>query len=123
MQVKHSRTCSSSYERDFCELIEAYNKNRNQKYSKKTNLLLEKNSVGTSSQDEVYNCEEGASESEEDDDGITLPKRKQLSVEYLEDESDMLMDVDDFDGNFFLPLLLSYLPQCSSGDAKQKLYY
>ncbi|KAK1430110.1 hypothetical protein QVD17_12627 [Tagetes erecta] len=95
--VKHSRTCSSSYERDFCELIEVYKKNRSKKYSKKTNLLLEKSSVGTSCLDEVYNCEEGASESEEDNDDITLPKRKQLSVEFLEDESDMLMDVDDFD--------------------------
>ncbi|KAK9076927.1 hypothetical protein SSX86_005262 [Deinandra increscens subsp. villosa] len=95
--VKNSRTCSSSYERDFSELIEAYNEKRNQKYSKKTNLPLENISVGTSSQDETYNWEERASESEEDDDDITLPKRKQLSVEYLEDESDLLLDVDDFD--------------------------
>ncbi|KAI3805292.1 hypothetical protein L1987_27528 [Smallanthus sonchifolius] len=96
-KVKHTRTCSSSYEKDFCELIEAYNKNRNQKYSKKIKLPLENISVGTSGQDEIYNLEERASESEDDDDDITMPKRKQLSVEYLEDESDLLMDVDDFD--------------------------
>ncbi|KAD4179696.1 hypothetical protein E3N88_28287 [Mikania micrantha] len=95
--VKHSRTCSSSYERDFCELIEAYDKNRNQKCSRRTKLPLENISVGTSSQDEIYDWEEGGCASEEDDDDITLPKRKQLSVEYLEDESDLLMDADDFD--------------------------
>ncbi|KAI7746912.1 hypothetical protein M8C21_008504 [Ambrosia artemisiifolia] len=95
--VKHSRTSSSSYEKDFCELIEAYSKNRHQKYSKKTNLPLENISVGTSSRDELYNLEERASESEEDDDDVSFTKRQKLSVEFLEDESDLLIDVDDFD--------------------------
>ncbi|KAF5813593.1 putative DNA helicase [Helianthus annuus] len=95
--VKHSRTCSSSYEKDFRDLIDAYSKNTSQKYSKKTNLPLENMSVGTSSRDDICNWEERASESEEDDEDITLPKRRKLSVEYLEDESDLLIDVDDFD--------------------------
>ncbi|XP_076952737.1 ATP-dependent DNA helicase Q-like SIM [Bidens hawaiensis] len=99
--VKHSRTRSSSYEKDFSELIEAYNKTRLLKYSKKTNMPLENISVSTSSRDEICNLEERASESDEDDDNddddVTSLKRKKLSVEYLEDDNDLLLDVDDFD--------------------------
>lgn len=88
--VKHSKTYSSSYERDFRELIETYT--RNQKYSKK-NILNEINNW--------LGCTEETASSESDDDAITLPtktsKRKQLSVEYLEDDSDLFLDVDDFD--------------------------
>lgn len=107
--MKHTRTSSSSYERDFRELIEVYT--RNPKYSKKTNLPQKNISVGTSSEDKINkiwldDAEERASSSESDED-ITLPndscvpalKRKELSVEYLEDECDLFLDVDDFDGN------------------------
>lgn len=114
--VKHSRTSSSSYERDFCELIEVYT--RNQKYSKKNILMstalvdscdnASHTSVRTSSQDEIYkswlDCTEERTFFGSDDD-LTSPsescdlssKRKELSVEYLEDECDIFLDVDDLD--------------------------
>ncbi|KVH87873.1 DNA/RNA helicase, DEAD/DEAH box type, N-terminal [Cynara cardunculus var. scolymus] len=117
--VKHSSTSSSSYERDFCELVEVYT--RNQKYSKKNSLMstalvdscdnASHTSVGTSSQDEIYkswlDCTEERTSFGSDDD-LTSPsescdlslKRKELSVEYLEDECDIFLDVNDFDGNF-----------------------
>ncbi|XP_023732187.1 ATP-dependent DNA helicase Q-like SIM [Lactuca sativa] len=107
--VKHSKTCSSSYEKDFHDLIETYT--RNQKHSKK-NILISPascSSVGTTSQDETIknwlDCTEERASSETDDDDddvdISLPnkslKRKELSVEYLEDECDLLLDADDLD--------------------------
>ncbi|XP_024962675.1 ATP-dependent DNA helicase Q-like SIM isoform X2 [Cynara cardunculus var. scolymus] len=114
--VKHSSTSSSSYERDFCELVEVYT--RNQKYSKKNSLMstalvdscdnASHTSVGTSSQDEIYkswlDCTEERTSFGSDDD-LTSPsescdlslKRKELSVEYLEDECDIFLDVNDFD--------------------------
>ncbi|PWA82395.1 RECQ helicase SIM [Artemisia annua] len=105
--VKHSRTSSSySYERDFRELIETYTSN--QKNSKKTHLPQENVSVGTCSKEEknkswLDGVEERASS--ESDDDITLPNKsfapasmqKELSVEYLEDECDQYLDVDDLD--------------------------
>ena len=73
-------------------------------------------SVGTSSQDEI--CESWLACAEErtsfgSDDDLTSPsescdlspKRKELSVEYLEDECDIFLDVDDLDGNFLSCLL------------------
>ena len=108
--MKHSRTSSSySYERDFRELIETYTSN--QKNSKKTHLPQENVSVGTCSKEEknkswLDGIEERASS--ESDDDITLPNKsfapasmqKELSVEFLEDECDQYLDVDDLDGTF-----------------------
>lgn len=95
-------------------MIETYT--RNQKHSKK-NILISPascSSVGTTSQDETIknwlDCTEERASSETDDDDddvdISLPnkslKRKELSVEYLEDECDLLLDADDLDGSFYL---------------------
>lgn len=96
--MKHSRTSSSSYERDFCELIEAYTSDRNRS----------KNNISKQTEKNWLECTTDDRDSFESDDDITFPsescvkgsKRKELSVEYLEDECDLSLDVDDLDGNF-----------------------
>ncbi|XP_052193548.1 ATP-dependent DNA helicase Q-like SIM isoform X2 [Diospyros lotus] len=125
--VQHSRTSSpSSYEKDFRELISIYSKKK-MSDKKKHDAMLQELEYGsdsssntskeslykadTTSQSDLNNIEDDAF-FENDDDGISLtkanwstaPNEKKLSVEYLEDESDMLEGVDDLDvpcGEFF----------------------
>nr|XP_043630656.1 ATP-dependent DNA helicase Q-like SIM [Erigeron canadensis]XP_043630657.1 ATP-dependent DNA helicase Q-like SIM [Erigeron canadensis]XP_043630658.1 ATP-dependent DNA helicase Q-like SIM [Erigeron canadensis] len=92
--VKHSRTSPSSYERDFCELIKVYT--NNQSYSN-TNILeeSEKNWLGFTEERDSFESDDDISLSSGS--FVEVSKRKELSVEYLEDDCDLSVDVDDFD--------------------------
>ncbi|CAL5346686.1 unnamed protein product [Camellia sinensis] len=125
-QVKHSRTSSpSSYEKDFCELVDIHTRKK-RRDKKKHNVMLQDlehdsdNSSNTSN-DSIFEADKMSlsfldnivddSFSENDDDvssskanQSTASNEKKLSVEYLEDECDLLMGVDDLDvscGEFF----------------------
>ncbi|KAL7235219.1 hypothetical protein ACSBR1_018663 [Camellia fascicularis] len=124
--VKHSRTSSpSSYEKDFCELINIYTRKKRPD-KKKHNVMLQdlehdSDSSSNTSDDSVFEADRMSqsfldtivddSFSENDDDvssskanQSTASNEKKLSVEYLEDECDLLMGVDDLDvscGEFF----------------------
>ncbi|CAL5378788.1 unnamed protein product [Camellia sinensis] len=124
--VKHSRTSSpSSYEKDFCELINIYTRKKRPD-KKEHNVMLQdlehdSDSYSNTSNDSVFEAD-GMSQSfldtivddsfSENDDDVSSSKanqstasnEKKLSVEYLEDECDLLMGVDDLDvscGEFF----------------------
>ncbi|KAF5957584.1 hypothetical protein HYC85_004809 [Camellia sinensis] len=125
-KVKHSRTSSpSSYEKDFCELINIYTRKKRPD-KKKHNVMLQdlehdSDSSSNTSNDSVFEADRMSqslldtivddSFSENDDDvssskanQSTASNEKKLSVEYLEDECDLLMGVDDLDvscGEFF----------------------
>lgn len=137
MQVKHSRTSSPiSYVNDFRELIDIYT--RKKRPDKKENDVVfqdmdhdSDSSTDTSnasifdadkmSQIELDNVED-QSFSEKDDDVSSAKEsqfpasdEKKLSVEYLEDECDLVQGVDDMDGNilYFLDIFL-VLTSCLS---------
>ncbi|CAL5410905.1 unnamed protein product [Camellia sinensis] len=118
-QVKHSRTSSpSSYEKDFCELVDIYTRKKRPD-KKKHNVMLQdlehdSDSSSNTSNDSVFEADRMSpsfldnivddSFSENDDDvssskanQSTASNEKKLSVEYLEDECDLLMGVDDLD--------------------------
>ncbi|CAL5391610.1 unnamed protein product [Camellia sinensis] len=118
-QVKHSRTSSpSSYEMDFCELVDIYTRKKRPD-KKKHNVMLQdlehdSDSSSNTSNDSVFEADRMSpsfldnivddSFSENDDDvssskanQSTASNEKKLSVEYLEDECDLLMGVDDLD--------------------------
>ncbi|GMP40216.1 hypothetical protein CsSME_00010754 [Camellia sinensis var. sinensis] len=124
--VKHSKTSSpSSYEKDFCELINIYTRKKRPD-KKKHNVMLQdlehdSDSSSNTSNDSVFEADRMSqslldtivddSFSENDDDvssskanQSTASNEKKLSVEYLEDECDLLRGVDDLDvscGEFF----------------------
>ncbi|KAK6915596.1 DEAD/DEAH box helicase domain [Dillenia turbinata] len=124
--VKHSQTSSpSSYEKDFCELIETY-ANKRTCGKKKHDMVAtnaedayetSSNSANCSTSDTEnrspsYECISGASYRDRRNHEITSMKRntlnacngRQLSVEYLEDDFDSLQYVNDLDvscGEFF----------------------
>lgn len=116
--VKHSRTTSpSSYDKDFCELIETYAVSRGKKRKGPTKILnyVEDNSrssckatdCSSSDADEALVSDSSDSEDECSDDDIgasmanmnsALPSDEyQLTSEYLEDEVDVHLSVDDLD--------------------------
>ncbi|XP_071729637.1 ATP-dependent DNA helicase Q-like SIM [Rutidosis leptorrhynchoides] len=104
--VKHSRTSASSYERDFCELIEAYSSDQNciKNKNKNKNKNENKHDILKEREKNWLECTDDGDSFESDDD-ITDPSKswddgskiKELSVEYLEDECDLSLDVDDLD--------------------------
>ncbi|XP_049350610.1 ATP-dependent DNA helicase Q-like SIM isoform X2 [Solanum verrucosum] len=116
--VKHSKTSSlASYKKDFHELISIYS--RKGKSSSKNKLMstnLEENSESSDNasngcMDECNGINEinvddveGDAVSDSDNEvsspgryGLDSLKDRQLSVEYLEDECDVVQDVDDLD--------------------------
>lgn len=102
--VKHSKTSSSSsYEKDFRELIEIYLKGR--KSGKRNNLISKSLEDAPTTVNIIKPDITDSDESSESDDetgmspeySSAIVKEKKLSVEYLEDECDDIQDVDDFD--------------------------
>lgn len=103
LQVKHSRTTVSSYEKDFSELIKLYTKDK----TALKKLVLKnldggsKNSSctlngGTSGLDEIRRNMNDSDDS--DDDGFQDSPEEKLSVQYLEDDYDRVQGADDLDG-------------------------
>ncbi|GFZ02986.1 RECQ helicase SIM [Actinidia rufa] len=124
--VKHSRTSSpSSYEKDFHELINIYTKKKRSDKRKNSVILqdlahdsdsssntsngsiFEADTVSQSELDNIDNdsfFENDADISSTKENQSTAAHEKKLSVEYLEDECDLLQGVDDMDvscGEFF----------------------
>ncbi|XP_009778267.1 ATP-dependent DNA helicase Q-like SIM [Nicotiana sylvestris] len=116
--VKHSRTSSiESYKKDFHELISIYS--RKGKTGRKSKLMPTNPEENSDSSDNASNgCMDeyngiyevnvddvvGDAVSESEDEvrspgrcGLAPLKDRQLSVEYLEDECDLVQDVDDLD--------------------------
>ncbi|PSS10121.1 ATP-dependent DNA helicase Q-like [Actinidia chinensis var. chinensis] len=124
--VKHSRTSSpSSYEKDFHELINIYTKKKRSDKRKNSVILqdlahdsdsssntsngsiFEADTVSQSELDNIDNdsfFENDVDISSTKENRSTAAHEKKLSVEYLEDEGDLLQGVDDMDvscGEFF----------------------
>lgn len=118
LQVKHSKTSSlASYKEDLHELISSYSrKGKSHRKDKLMSTNLE-NSESSDNASNGYMDEyngtnevnvddvEGDDVSESDNEvcspgryGLGSLKDRQLSVEYLEDECDIVQDVDDLDG-------------------------
>ncbi|RZC55567.1 hypothetical protein C5167_014426 [Papaver somniferum] len=116
--VKHSRTSGSSYEKDFQELVDLYKTQRVVGKRRHSNVV--EDSVGESDcsmgyvNDSLSDTEETSlSDLEDFEDefsdgndaevslsyrkGVASRKKKQLSVEFLEDELDVPQSVDDLD--------------------------
>nr|GMD07873.1 ATP-dependent DNA helicase Q-like SIM isoform X1 [Ipomoea batatas] len=115
--VKHSRTSSlASYQKDFQEIISTYS---TMKKFRKNNLISpdldDVTAISSSTSDcsipeleallenDVDNINDDAFSENDDEIGLpmrhSLPasKERELSVEFLEDESDLFQDVDDLD--------------------------
>lgn len=106
--VKQSRTSMSSYETDFRELTETYTKKRKSfERVEETSTYQENSPVNMSgifgdnmlSQEETLRYDEFSDNDGEEDMSSecssALSKDQKLSVEFLEDEADLLQDVDD----------------------------
>lgn len=104
LQVKHSRTkFASSYAKDFQNLIDLYSGKR-----KTTGKKLADISGESEKQTDFDNCDaENIYKTDNDDDEEeaenSLAKKnssrgKEMSEEYLEDETDIFQSVDDWDG-------------------------
>lgn len=123
MQVKHSRTSSpSSYMKDFHELINIYT--RKESSDKKEHDLgfqdMEHDSDSSTdtsnasifgadkmSQNELDNCEDHYFSENDDvspakESWLPASDENKLSIEYLEDECDLVQGVDDMDGKYSL---------------------
>lgn len=111
--VKHSRTSSPfSYEKDFRKLIHTYTK-KSMVGEKKCNIVSRNNdnvsedssSTVNGSISEAYGISVSDVDSDGDDDevnsmkenGSSISNEKKLSVQYLEDEVDVIQSVDDWD--------------------------
>ncbi|XP_059648491.1 ATP-dependent DNA helicase Q-like SIM [Cornus florida] len=112
--VKHSRTSSpSSYEKDFCELIDVYTR-KEKSYKKKQNMISQDQGDASDNSTSnlygsIYEADHGDSIENDpsfgSDDEVsfrkgscsTSSKEKEMSVEYLEDECDLFQGVDDLD--------------------------
>nr|XP_010312971.1 ATP-dependent DNA helicase Q-like SIM isoform X11 [Solanum lycopersicum]XP_010312972.1 ATP-dependent DNA helicase Q-like SIM isoform X11 [Solanum lycopersicum] len=116
--VKHSKTSSlASYKKDFHELISIYSRKGKSSSKNKlmsTNLVENSESSDNASNGRMDECNginevdvddvEGYAVSDSDNEvsspgryGLDSSKDRQLSVEYLEDECDVVQDVDDLD--------------------------
>ncbi|KAL8527980.1 hypothetical protein ACS0TY_005697 [Phlomoides rotata] len=105
--VKHSRTSSlSSYEKDFSELIKLYSKNKksvqkliSKDFEDSSNKSSGSPNRGASGTDEM--CRHGHdiddNEFSDDDECWASSNEKELSVQYLEDDCDLVQGVDDLD--------------------------
>lgn len=128
--VKHSKTSSlASYKKDFHELISIYSrKGKSSSKNKSMFTNLEENSESSDNasngcmyehngiNEVIVDDVEGDALSESDNEvsspgrhGLDSLKDRQLSVEYLEDECDVVQDVDDLDGKTLLWLKRSIL--------------
>ena len=105
LQVKHSRTKSAaSYAKDFQNLTDLYSGKRKATGKKLAVISLE--SEGQN--DFGYHDAESIHETDNDDDDEEDPENslakqnssngKEMSEEYLEDETDIFQSVDDWDG-------------------------
>lgn len=113
--MKDSRTASlASYENDFSELITLYSKNKKsvQKLISKDFENSSNKSSGapnrcSSGMDEMSKNDHGIDDNEFSDDNECLASsdEKELTVEYLEDDCDLVQGVDDLDG---IHLILRY---------------
>ncbi|XP_077218868.1 RECQ helicase SIM isoform X2 [Tasmannia lanceolata] len=123
--VKHSRTsCTSSYEKDFCELINTYTTrimvgrkesatslhdsgNESDSSSTSNCSISEVDEIppgGHENFDNDHNNGNGTELSSGNENGKISSRENQLSVEYLEDEFDTWQGVDDLDvdcGEFY----------------------
>lgn len=104
LQVKHSRTkVASSYVKDFQNLVDLYSKSR-----KAPGARLAVISRDSDEQTDFgYHDAENIHETDYDDDEEHLEKSlakknssngKEMSEEYMEDETDVFQSVDDWDG-------------------------
>lgn len=110
-QVKHSRTSSpASYRKDFHELINTY---------------CTRKGVGDKEQyksvedlDETLSSDDSTSSrvSEDEENEVNLARSgsaflsgRELTVEFLEDETEDFIGVDDFDGTLLILLLILYI--------------
>lgn len=125
-QVKHSKTSSqSSYGRDFRQLIDIYNGSRKIAGKEKTTSFHEldnksDNSASSSMSlasdtNPSYNIEDDELDEDEVDSGTKnvshASREKEMSVEYLENDVDVFLSANDWDGTVSVILkdLLSML--------------
>ncbi|KAI3969223.1 hypothetical protein MKX01_004443 [Papaver californicum] len=116
--VKHSRTSASSYEKDFQELVDLYKTCRIVGKRKHNNVIEDSvdepdcsmgyvNDSSSESEEislsDLEDLEDGYSDGNDAEvslgnrKGVASRKKKQLSVEFLEDELDVPQSVDDLD--------------------------
>ena len=106
LQVKHSRRSESSYGTDFCQLIDIYARKKKIDETKRTLISQEfhgqSNSDHSSASDfndiEDSDIEKSDDENSTKENGSICPRKKQMSVEYLENEIDVFQSVEDWDG-------------------------
>lgn len=95
----------SSYRKDFKELIQAFKATRIANGKKQKAGAIDNDNSDTNSSDYVKSAgeETSLSNSEDDEGGNTYasPEKIQLTVEYLEDELNIPLFSDDFDGTLF----------------------
>lgn len=103
LQVKHSKTSSrASYKKDFCQLIDIYTKKKKTGEKEKSaipqDLDDQSDTSSSSSMSEESRISPNIGDGYYDDEDVgNSPMGKEMSVEYLENDS-----VDDWDGTVFL---------------------
>lgn len=103
----HSRTSSTSYVKDFQELVKAYSSKRTTKErSDYTRAVTEDLEDALEHSGSATSDSSDGDEMDEQDDELSSRKNiafsaskgRQLSVEFLEDDFDDIQTADDFDG-------------------------
>ncbi|XP_058002817.1 ATP-dependent DNA helicase Q-like SIM isoform X2 [Hevea brasiliensis] len=98
IQVKHSRTSSStSYKKDFCQLIDIYARKRKNGNKKQTISNCSGSSISEADECSDVDDDDEVHLTKEDGSTASGLERKELSVEYLENEVDDFQSVDDWD--------------------------
>lgn len=111
LQVKHSRTkFASSYAKDFQNLIDLYSEKKKSTGKKLAVISQESEEQTDFGYHDAQNIHETDYDEDEEDQENSLAKKnssngKELSEEYLEDETDIFQSVDDWDGK----LLFSFV--------------
>ncbi|XWS42390.1 hypothetical protein CRYUN_Cryun16bG0010400 [Craigia yunnanensis] len=103
--VKHSRRSESSYGTDFCQLIDIYARKKKIGETKRTLISQEfhgQSNLDHSSASDFNDIEDSDIDKSDDENstkenGSICPRKKQISVEYLENEVDVFQSVEDWD--------------------------
>lgn len=103
LQVKHSRTKFASYAKDFQNLVDLYSDTRKASGKKLAVNSRESEEQTDFSYHDAENIHEPDYDDDEEDPEDSLANKnssnvKGMSEEYLEDETDILERVDDWDG-------------------------
>lgn len=108
IQVKHSRTkFASSYAKDFQNLVDLYSEKKKSNGKKLAVISRESEEQTDFGYYDAENIHETDYDEDEEDQENYLAKKnnsngKEMSEEYLEDETDTFQSVDDWDGKLLL---------------------